>query len=79
MMCTHTCSCYPEVEKKAVRLWMCFREAVLDPVLKVRAAISMQAFCIVQKGRSSCITQGLGHLGKELRIGGNASCGVRIE
>lgn len=32
----------------------------------------------VQKGSCSWLTQGMGHLEKELRISGSASCGVQI-
>lgn len=75
-MCTHTWQLLPRGREETIRLWTCFREAVLDPVLKVecarrdrigrqqaRVAISVQALH-VQKGRCGFITQGLGHLEK---------------
>lgn len=45
---------------------MCFREAVLDPVLKVGVAISLQAFCTVQRAGVAASHKVLAAWGKSL-------------
>lgn len=68
---------------------MCLKTALLDLSLRVHMPQKewiLQAadkavhlsLSTEQKGRCSWLTQGVGHLEKELRVSGSASCGVPI-